>query len=232
MQLAVYYTLPTAPVQQVQQLAATDSNFSVDSGAVSGVQVNFAAGMQTGIGASLSVQLTLGGNPIGTPKFLALAAWPTNYTLGSGADLWGLGSLTGTQINGSNGLGVNISATLPDGSQVNLNDLSITVSAPGSTHSDYLNATAYGFSLTTPITGLAGSMTAHGSGTLTAQLLLDGVASGILRKFTLSASPTSFSFGGPLDTWGLGGLTDSVNLRKMPEATPSSKSCAVRVPLP
>ena len=155
-QLAVYYTLPTAPVQQVQQLAATDSNFSVDSGAVSGVQVNFAAGMQTGIGASLSVQLTLGGNPIGTPKFLALAAWPTNYTLGSGADLWGLGSLTGTQINGSNGLGVNISATLPDGSQVNLNDLSITVSAPGSTHSDYLNATAYGFSLTTPITGLAG----------------------------------------------------------------------------
>lgn len=209
--ILIFYTAPSAPSsQQLQTLVATDFGFALPSGSVGGVEVNFNAGMTTGAPANLTVQLTLGGIPVGTPKFLSIGSWATSYALGSSSDLWGLASLTGAQINGPNGIGVNISGTLLDGSAINLNSLNITIESPGALFSDYLDAQEYAFDLTTPITGLAGSMTAYGSGTLTAQLLLAGIPTGILRTFTLPATATTIDFGGPLDSWGItGGFTDA-----------------------
>ena len=213
--VAVVYTAASSiPATQLQALVASAFGFSVESGAVSGVQVNFNAGMQTGSAASLAVQLTLGGAPVGTPKFITVGSWATGYTLGSGSDLWGLSSLTGSQVNDPNGIGIIISGTLPDGSQINLNDLSITITAPPLTVADFLDATEYGFDLTSPITGLAGSVTGFGahpfqSATLSVQLLINGIPTGQVKPFTLTGSTTTVPFGGPLDTWGLGGLTDA-----------------------
>ena len=209
--VAINYTVSGAPIPstQLQTLAASDFGFAVESGALSGVQVNLDAGMMTGSAANLAVQLTLGGAPVGTQKFISAGSWATGYTLGGGSDLWGLPSLTGAQVNGPGGIGVNVSGTLPDGSQINLNSLSITITAPAPTVADFLDATEYGFDLTSPVTGLAGSFTAFGSGVVSVQLLIAGVPAGTSLLFTLPGSSTPITFGAPLDTWGLGGLTDA-----------------------
>jgi len=129
--LGVTYSMPTGtptPADQLQTLVATDLGLSLPTTSpVNGIQVVFNAGMQTGSGGVLSVQLTLNGVPLGTPKAVTLGPWPTTYTLGGASDTWGLGSITGTDVNGANGLGINISGTLPDGAQIDLNGLSGTL---------------------------------------------------------------------------------------------------------
>lgn len=81
------------------------------------------------IAATLTAQLTLNGRPIGQPKVVNTSSWTSTYTLGGDGDLWGTveGDLTDETVNGSTGLGVNISGTLPAGSQINLNDIQLQV---------------------------------------------------------------------------------------------------------
>lgn len=88
-------------------------------------------GLAAPIAATLTAQLTLNGKPIGQPKTLTTSSWTTTYTLGDDGDLWGTaaGDLTDITINGTagTGLGINISGTLPVGSQINLNNVQLQV---------------------------------------------------------------------------------------------------------
>jgi len=131
---AIVYTLPgggtPTPPNQLQTLEGTDSGFALPVGSVvNGVEVAFSTGIASGTSCTLDIQLTVAGTPIGTPKSLTVGSWSTSYVLGNSTDLWGTGGLSLSQVNGSNGLGVNIYGTIADNSQVNLNGLSITIFA-------------------------------------------------------------------------------------------------------
>jgi hypothetical protein len=123
--VAVNYTTATSvSPTQLQTLAATNCGLAIPSGdAVSGVQVNIQTGMAYGSAANLIVQLTLDGEPVGTPKGILIGPWATSYVLGGDTDLWGLSGLVGSQVNGSDGLGVNVYGSLPSNAQINLNSL-------------------------------------------------------------------------------------------------------------
>lgn len=133
--VAVNYTLASGspiPSDQLQTLTATQLGLSIPGTApVTGVVVTFNSGVIAG-SADLTIQLTLNGTPVGTPKTLNVGSWATSYSLGAPTDLWGISSLIGSQVNGSSGLGVDISGSLPNGSQVNLNELAGTVYYDGS----------------------------------------------------------------------------------------------------
>ena len=125
--VAINYTLSGVPISptQLQTLAATNSGLAIPSGSpVTGVQVNIQTGMAYGASASLLVQLTLDGEPVGVAKGLLVNQWSANYTLGGNGDTWGVSGLTGSAVNGSDGLGVNVYGSLPANSQINLNSLS------------------------------------------------------------------------------------------------------------
>ena len=125
--LAVYYTLSGSapPSNQTQTLELTGDSLSLaDDAVVIGVEVSFASGLAFGSGAVENIQLTVGGTPVGNAKPINPATWPTLYSLGANDDLWGQGSMTGAQANA---LGVNFSAALLAASQLNLNDVSVTV---------------------------------------------------------------------------------------------------------
>lgn len=120
----VNYTAPGQPITstQLQTLKARNLGLAIppDSG-VTGIVVNLQAGMAYGSSATLDVQLTLNGNPVGTPRTISVGPWATEYSLGG--DIWRIGGLSGSDVNGVNGLGVNIYGTLPANAQVNVNDL-------------------------------------------------------------------------------------------------------------
>jgi len=210
--LAVYYTLSgsTPGPTSLQILEATDLGLAIPvSSTVSGVEVDFEAGLAYGPWSNLVAQLTLNGVPVGSPKAIGAGSWPTGVSFGGSSDLWGLTSLTGAQVNGSMGLGVNISGTLANGAQVNLNDLSVTLSYSTPPLADFLDAYQYDFALTTAITGLSASLKAYGSGTMSVQLLIGGLPAGAIHQFTLPGTVETFTFGGPLDLWDLGGFSDA-----------------------
>lgn len=124
--LAVYYTAPSAPpANQTQTLELTGTGLSLPSGAViTGVEVNFASGLAFGTAVDETVQLTVSGTPVGTTKAINPGAWPSPYSLGGNGDLWGQSSMSGAQAND---MGLNFIANLNSGSQLNLNDVSVTV---------------------------------------------------------------------------------------------------------
>jgi hypothetical protein len=124
--VAINYTAPGTPISptQLQTLAATNCGLNIPSEApVTAVTVNLQTGMQYGAAATLLVQLTLNGAPVGSPKGLPVGPWATEYTLEDTIQGWGLVGLIGSQVNGATGLGVNVSGNLPQDAQVNLNDL-------------------------------------------------------------------------------------------------------------
>jgi hypothetical protein len=126
--LAVYYTLssgsPPSP-GQTQTLELTGTGLSLPSDAVvTGVEVNFASGLESGTAIDETIQLTVSGTPVGNAKAINPGAWPSPYSLGGNGDLWGQGGMTGAQANE---LGVNFATVLNAGSQLNLNDVSVTV---------------------------------------------------------------------------------------------------------
>jgi hypothetical protein len=136
----VVYTLPGSQVitvpGQIQDLTSKQFNFALPPpSSVLGVQVQFASGLAAGSGSvTLTIQLTVNGTPVGTPKTQLLNAWDTGYTFGGSTDLWGLTSLTDADVNdvvtsppAPSGLGVIVSATLPDQSQINLNSMEATL---------------------------------------------------------------------------------------------------------
>ena len=126
--LAVYYTLPSGsppPAGQTQSLELTGTPLALPSDTViAGVKVDFATGLAFGGVSIESAQLTVSNSPVGTAKPLNPGSWPSPYSLGGNGDLWGQGSMTGAQAND---LGVTFGADLNAGSQLNLNDVSITV---------------------------------------------------------------------------------------------------------
>ncbi len=129
---AIVYTLSSGspiPPNQLQTLEGTNCGFSLPSSTVNGIEVLLDTGIISGTTCTLQVQLTVAGTPVGAAKSLSVGSWSTSYTLGNTADLWGTGGLTVSQVNGTNGLGVNISGTLADNSQVNLNGLELVVFA-------------------------------------------------------------------------------------------------------
>lgn len=114
---------------QLQTLVATQLALALPANAlVTGVEVGFAAGTVIGSGTpSLQAQLTIAGSNVGTTKTVSsLTGWSSPYALGGSGDPWGT-ALRGVNVNGSSGLGVNISGTLASGDQINLNDLQVTV---------------------------------------------------------------------------------------------------------
>jgi hypothetical protein len=129
--VVVVYTTTGTPIPdtQLQTLVATNLSLSmVPNAIITGVQVAFSAGSTLGSGTnSLTAQLTIGGTPVGNTKTISsLSTWSTPYTLGGSTDAWG-NTLSGAQVSGASGLGVNINGTLPIGDQINLNSLVITV---------------------------------------------------------------------------------------------------------
>ena len=123
--VAINYTVPGTPISQtqLQVLAATNLGLAIPSASpVTGIKVNLQTGMQYGATANLVVQLTLNGVPVGSPKGLFVGPWATEYPLGGNGDTWGL-EVDGSEVNGSSGLGVKVSGDLPQGAQINLNDL-------------------------------------------------------------------------------------------------------------
>jgi hypothetical protein len=126
--LAVYYTTAETPPADttLQTLEGTDCDFNIDLGAlISGVTVGMVTGNDSGAGSILTAQLTLAGVPVGAPQTFTPGAWPEAIEL-SGP--WGVG-LTPAEVNGANGIGVNIFGTLDSSSVVNLNNLAITIDA-------------------------------------------------------------------------------------------------------
>jgi hypothetical protein len=127
--LAVYYTLPSggtpsANQAQTLELSGTDLTFPADT-VITGVEVDLASGLAFGSASVVTAQLTVDGAPVGISKVFNPDAWPSVVPpLGGDGDLWGQGGMDGTQANE---LGVNFSGSLNPGSQLNLNDVSITV---------------------------------------------------------------------------------------------------------
>jgi hypothetical protein len=129
--VVIIYTTTGTPIPdtQLQTLVATNLSLSmVPNAIITGVQVAFNAGSTAGSGTDpLTAQLTLNGTPIGNTKTVSsLSAWSTPYALGGSTDPWG-NVLSGAQVSGSSGLGVNINGTLSSGDQINLNSLTITI---------------------------------------------------------------------------------------------------------
>jgi hypothetical protein len=126
---AITYTASsTPPPTQLQTLQGTDCGFSIPgTEVITGVEVNFQSGIASGTSCTLEFQLTLNGTPIGSIKSLSVSSWTTSSSLGGSTDLWGTGGLTPSQVNGSTGIGINVFGTLADATQVNLNELSITI---------------------------------------------------------------------------------------------------------
>ena len=125
--LAVYYTVPGGgpPSNQTQVLELSGGGLALPPlTVITGVEVNFETGLAFGSAVVETAQLTVGGTPVGTPKPLTPGAWPSPASLGGNGDLWGQESMLGAQANE---LGVNFGANLNAGSQLNLNDVSITV---------------------------------------------------------------------------------------------------------
>jgi hypothetical protein len=130
--VAVEYTISGGspiPSTQVQTLAATNfTGFgSISSNdLITGVQVNLASGMEFGSDATLSVQITLNGTPVGTAMTQTVGSWSTPYPFGEDGALWGISS---NPLPGSDAaiIGVNANVTLPNGSQINLNDWTMTL---------------------------------------------------------------------------------------------------------
>ena len=131
--VAVEYTLSGGgtpiPSTQVQTLAATDfTGFESISSTdlITGIAVNLASGMEFGSDATLVVQITQGGTPVGAPMTQTVSSWSTPYTFGEDGALWGISS---DPLPGSDAatIGVNAYVTLPDGSQINLNDWTMTL---------------------------------------------------------------------------------------------------------
>ena len=125
--LAIYYTVGSGapPANQAQTLELTGTGLAIPSGAVvTGIQMNFASGLAFGGASDETVQLTVSGSPVGSSKSINPGAWPSPYLLGGSGDLWGQGSMSGAQANN---LGANFSSGLNSGSQLNLNDVSLTV---------------------------------------------------------------------------------------------------------
>lgn len=123
--VAINYT-SASPISatQLQTLAATNCGLSIPAGSpVTGVVVNLQAGMLYGAAADLLVQLTLDGVAVGNPKGLTVGPWATEYTLGGDGDDWGIEGLTGADVNGASGLGINVYGSLPANAQINLNEL-------------------------------------------------------------------------------------------------------------
>ncbi len=98
-----------------------------------------------------------------------------------------------------------------------LNGANYATCAPGAGDggSDALNVTAFAFDLpatvtptgiTIPISGWANSAV-----TLTAQLLLAGVAVGLPKSLTMPTTPGTMTFGGPSDLWGAAVPFSAVN---------------------
>lgn len=128
---AIVYDFPgggtPVPANQLQTLEGTNCGFSTPPNTVAaGIEVTLNTGIAYGTTCTLDVQLTLAGTPVGTPKTITVGPWSSSYVLGGPADIWGLVGLRGNQISGSNGLGVNVSGTLADNTQVNLNSLQAT----------------------------------------------------------------------------------------------------------
>ena len=125
--VVVNYTTNETPISptQLQTLVATSLGLNIPGAApLAGIKVNLQTGMFYGSSATLFVQLTLNGVAVGNQKGLSVGPWATSYVLGGASDTWGLTGLTGAQVNGASGLGVNVSGNLPADAQINLNDLS------------------------------------------------------------------------------------------------------------
>jgi hypothetical protein len=125
--LAVYYTVSSGalPSNQSQTLELTGTGLSIPPGAVvTGIEIDFESGLVFGGASDETIQLTVSGTPVGNVKAINPGSWPLPYTLGGNGDLWGQGGMSGTQANN---LGANFASGLNLGSQLNLNEVSLTV---------------------------------------------------------------------------------------------------------
>jgi hypothetical protein len=134
--LAVYYTLEGSPPpeNQTQTLAVSGGGAGLPPATVvTGVGVSFQTGFTQGSVIVETLQLTVGGSPVGTAKPLNPGMWPQPYSLGGSGDLWGQESMTGAQANE---LGVNFTASLNQGTQINVNDVVFTIFYESAAHQE------------------------------------------------------------------------------------------------
>lgn len=123
----IVYTLSSAPAA-VQDLVATDCGLSIPTpSTILGVEVTLSVGAVSGTPGNLSVQLTIGGTPVGNPKTITPEAWAQQVSLGGPSDLWGA-ALTAALVNGSNGIGVTVTPAVPNsGDELAVNDIELSV---------------------------------------------------------------------------------------------------------
>ena len=215
---ASFATTTVAASSLSESLTASGTNFSVPAGStITGIAVSF-NGKWTGSasGAQAILQLTTNGTLVGTPLSFALNSALTSYTKGSSSFTWGT-SFTPATVNGAQlGVNVRVGSTGSTGSNaVSLNGLTVTVFYTLPATSETLNAQGFGFSITTTagISGIGVSFISYTDSdtTVSMQLLLAGMPVGDVKTVVLTTTPTVYSLGGPIDTWGSVWSAASVN---------------------
>lgn len=167
----------------------------------------------TGDAADATVELLKGGVAVGSNKAVG-AFLPMNavLTYGGSSDLWGT-TWTPADINGS-GFGMEVNFAFINFTafiRVSTITITITYSVPaGTTFTDYLEGTNFGFGLSSAntISGVLVEVKGLGNlqpagATVSVQILKNGVLAGVAKTGqTLPGSNSFMSFGGNSDLWG------------------------------
>ena len=207
-------------------LSCTSFGFSVPTQqAISSITVTL-QGSAT-VATTLFAQLLNGGVPIGDLISAAIPAALGTITLGLSDPLWGV-AWTPAMVNASN-FGIVLYANSSGTASVSLNSLKIQVASSAPGQSDNLLAQQFGFSLPNlPLNGITIGVTGHqtGGGTLTAQLLKNGVLVGTPKTFTFTAVDSRVVLGSSTDAWGAMLATADVNNTQFGVAIQASSSGA------
>lgn len=223
-------------------LRATNFGFSIPANAIiQGIQVTFIRSAPPGEIFTDSLQIVKGGTPVGIDHASG-TFWGAAATDGGGSstDLWGVSWLP-SDINANN-FGFQLQAEMGNtgpsighvAGQVTI-EVFYTVPATGTTNSDFLEATNFGFSIppTNTISGIqvqvVGFQTQSPGLTLSATLLQSGSPTGNVKTLILPSLNGTISFGGASDLWGSGwnpGSIDQTNFGVALQASNSSASNA------
>jgi hypothetical protein len=201
-----------------QSLQGTNFGFGIPANAtINGITVVIKKSSFDGNIEDFQVKLIKGGSLSGTDKAntgteVVIGGGFSNFTYGGPADMWG-NTFTPADINASNfGIGYRAQAPSPSGVDVDFVSIIVTFTVPVglTTVTDLLNATNFGFALSTAntisgilieIKGVGNAQPAGAS--LTVSIVTNGVNSGTPKTgIVLNNTDTFISLGSSADLWG------------------------------
>ena len=192
----VYATTGTSGQPVSQTLSAMLQSLAFPSAeTVLGIQVSV-QGYYTGTTPSM-VSVSLGS----ATQSLSLTTSATTVTAGSSTYLWGQ-TWTGAQIDAAT---VGFNASTAGTTTVYLNSLTVTVYyQTGTVNSISASGFVFDIADTTTVTGVSVDLTGYSNlpCDLTAQLLINGVATGYVKTVSLAQTSSNITFGSLNDQWG------------------------------